>query len=58
MLVVTLSSFVVEAEHAYLVNDECQSVLEAVRAARHRALQLPDHNIGEPALADDSPFTK
>jgi hypothetical protein len=53
MLVIALSRLVVEAQNAHLVDHERQTILETVAAARNRVRELPNHNIGKAAFADD-----
>jgi hypothetical protein len=58
VLVIALAGFVVEPEHAYAVNDKGQAVFELVAAPRRASRQLPDHDIGKPALTDNPSFAK
>jgi len=58
MLVTALPRLVVESQNAYLVDHESETILETVAAAGNRMGQLPNRDIGKPALAYDPSFTQ
>src|SRR5579859_3380765 len=58
MFVVALPRFVIEPEHAHLVDDQRQPVFEAVIAPADRTRQTPDHDIGKTVFAEDASFTE
>jgi hypothetical protein len=58
VLMMALSRFIIEAQHATPVDDKRQPILEAVRTAAGRNRQLPNHQFREAGLAENPPFLK
>ena len=57
MLVIAVAGLVIEAEHAALIGDIGQAVLEDMSAARKWLRKLPNHNHYERATTQNQPFT-